>query len=35
VINDLHDTLLDEKIGEKDAIQLREDVELIEVFTAN
>ncbi len=30
VIEDLHDPLLDEKIGDKDAIQLRDDVELIE-----
>ena len=30
VIKNLSDSLLDEKIGEKDAIQLREDVELIE-----
>src|SRR6201986_4453147 len=29
-INDLSDTLLDEKVGERDANQLREDVELLE-----
>lgn len=29
-INNLSDVLLDEKIGDKDAVQLREDVELIE-----
>lgn len=28
-IHDIHDTILDEKVGEKDAAQLREDIELI------
>src|SRR5439155_24925950 len=30
MIEDLHDPVLDEKIGENDALHLREDVELIE-----
>ena len=29
-INDLNDTILDEKLGERDAATLREDVELVD-----